>query len=263
MHALEGKTDEAETIFRTVLQENPEQPDAYREWGMMLARQGKFQEADAKLVRALEIDPKSAMAIRGRASVLGAMGRDKECVELFQKADGLQPEADAVSFLHWGAALTRMGQLDEARGKLEAGLRRDPANPSLLNNLGLNLVQTGRAPESGLKLLERAVELRPDDVQVLHNLGFAYLQTGRRDKAKPVLERALAGTPKESPAYALRFQHLQIASGQALPDAPAAVPNPATPPNNAADAAPNPTPLPSVASSAPNANPTPPSAPAK
>lgn len=66
-----------------------------------------------------------------------------------------------------------------------------------LNNEAANYLGASK-PEKALPLLQRAVDLLPDDVSILLNLGGAYVLLGRHDEAVSVLMRAAEVAPTEA-----------------------------------------------------------------
>jgi len=76
----------------------------------------------------------------------------------------------------------------------EKSLELHPTNTVALCNLGIVLVQTGRAGEAVVRLQE-AVRLDPRDSQAQNILGFALAQSGRLKEAKEAFGRAAQMTP--------------------------------------------------------------------
>jgi tetratricopeptide (TPR) repeat protein len=86
---------------------------------------------------------------------------------------------------------------DEAAAHFHEAHRRDPRNPSTLNQLGETYLKLGRTGE-GVGFYEQAVGLRPERAELHLNLARAYLAAGRRDDARrelqTTLDRAQAGS---------------------------------------------------------------------
>lgn len=61
----------------------------------------------------------------------------------------------------------------------------------MLNYLGYSLVDRNENLDEALKLIQRAVELRPDDGYILDSLAWAYYRLGRYDEAVAPMERAV------------------------------------------------------------------------
>ncbi|MDO5641775.1 MAG: tetratricopeptide repeat protein, partial [Paracoccus sp. (in: a-proteobacteria)] len=80
-------------------------------------------------------------------------------------------------------ALERQGLFDRAEADLKAALEIRPDNPQLLNYLGYSYVDRGMNMTEALALIERAVELSPDDGYILDSLGWVLFRLGRYDEA--------------------------------------------------------------------------------
>ncbi|WBU60255.1 tetratricopeptide repeat protein [Paracoccus albus] len=89
-------------------------------------------------------------------------------------------------------ALERLGQFDRAETDLKAALEIQPDNPQLLNYLGYSYVDRGENLDEALQLIERAVELSPNDGYILDSLGWAMYRLGRYEEAVAPQERAVA-----------------------------------------------------------------------
>lgn len=95
----------------------------------------------------------------------------------------------AITRLHYGAYLTREGQLDVARSELEAARQLDAGDPRIARELGGAYVLSGQV-EPGLEELERAVQLAEDDSEIRLCYGLALLHATRMEEAAEELHRA-------------------------------------------------------------------------
>ena len=55
-------SDESADLYERAMALKPDSVDAYHDWGVLLARQGKRKQAEAKFRRALEIQPNNVLA---------------------------------------------------------------------------------------------------------------------------------------------------------------------------------------------------------
>jgi len=69
-------------------------------------------------------------------------------------------------------------------------LTLEPDNPVRVNNLAYFLIDTERNVEEGLKLVERALEMKPDDYRFLHTKGWGLYRQGKYTEAINLLERS-------------------------------------------------------------------------
>ena len=68
----------------------------------------------------------------------------------------------------------------------------------MLNYLGYSWIDRGEHLEDGLKMVQRAVELRPDDGYIVDSLGWAYYRLGDFPHAVRFLEKALELLPEDA-----------------------------------------------------------------
>jgi len=105
--------------------------------------------------------------------------------------------------LHWslfyrlGIAYERTKQWDEAETAFSKALDVYPDQPSVLNYLGYSWIDMNIKLEEGLKLIRKAVEIRPNDGYMVDSLGWAYYKLGRYEEAVEDLERAVSLRPAD------------------------------------------------------------------
>ena len=113
----------------------------------------------------------------------------------------IQSELDALC--GHGRALHQAGRLDEARQVYDAVLGADPAHAQALHLLGVSCIQSGDLAR-GAELIERALEVQPDDSAALGNLATALNGLDRREQALDCADRAIALQPLDAAAHGNR-----------------------------------------------------------
>lgn len=158
------------------------------------AQQDKLDQAVNRL-RALVAEKPDRI---DAAVVLADLLRGKE-----RYADALQAYDTAIQRLqnpeerHWsmffgrGIVLERLKQWPKAEKDMKRALELSPEQPHVLNYLGYSWIDQGINLDEGMKLLERATELRPDDGAITDSVGWAHYRLGQYDKAVEWLERAI------------------------------------------------------------------------
>ncbi|MBX7246218.1 MAG: tetratricopeptide repeat protein [Candidatus Sumerlaeaceae bacterium] len=89
--AREGRLDDAMERFRKALSVKPDYAEAHCNLGLALLSKGDAGEAEAELRRALQLMPNYAEAQNGLGVLLAQAGRKKEAAEHFTRALELQP----------------------------------------------------------------------------------------------------------------------------------------------------------------------------
>ena len=105
---------------------------------------------------------------------------------------------------HWrplyarGISLERSRQWQSAEKDFLTALELVPDQPFVLNYLGYSWVDQGINLERALEMIERAVDLRPNDGYIIDSLGWAHYRLGNYELAVNYLEQAtelLPGDP--------------------------------------------------------------------
>lgn len=97
--------------------------------------------------------------------------------------------------------LSRAGRHAEAEMLLAGALRPHFGDPFTLNNLAYICADRGLYVRTALKLLRRAVELRPNDGMIVDSLGWAEYKLGHLEQAERNLERAARLRPDAEIVY--------------------------------------------------------------
>ena len=167
--------------------------------GVVLAGQGRLDEAMVHYQAALQIDPDDADPRCNLANILATRGRFDEAVAHYRKALAAQPDF-AKAHCDLGALLARLGRLDEALAHYQAALQIDPHDAGLYLQLGDLLATQGRLDEA-IAHFQRALEISPDDANAQNNLGLALQAQGRMDAAMTHFRRALEIQPDNAEAH--------------------------------------------------------------
>ncbi len=149
-----------------------------------LAHAGRVPEATALLNRWLASHPDDAGALTVLSALEMQSNQLAEAESHLQKLVALRPsDAPALNNLAWLAG--RNGDLDSALALAKRAYFIDP-QPSMADTLGWILVRHGDAADA-LPLLQGA-----SGADQLYHYAAGLVQSGQKDKAKPVLQKALA-----------------------------------------------------------------------
>lgn len=124
-HLATGEYDEAEALYRDLIDKEPQNSNGYIGLATSLHLQGNYEAAQAAYEQALQISPKSVAALVGLGSALSAQGEYAAAEQHYAAALELNP-ADPNA--HWGMALAlqRQGRLEEVREHLERVIELSP-----------------------------------------------------------------------------------------------------------------------------------------
>jgi tetratricopeptide (TPR) repeat protein len=130
----EGRFDESEIVNRRVLGRDPENAEALNNlaWLLALRDEGKTQEALELVNRAIQVQGRTPSLLDTRAVVMIRAGQGEQAVRELPEALDRAPR-NAVFALHLAWAYQSIGRTDEARGSFrtaeELGLKSDGADP--------------------------------------------------------------------------------------------------------------------------------------
>jgi tetratricopeptide (TPR) repeat protein len=156
---------------------------------------GDYAGAKSLYDTALEIDPGSAVALRGLASLYDATNDPASSLHYLERLNE-SPASDASDRVDLANALVRAGRGGEAVSLLESSLQASGSGDEiLLRNLGLILLARGRDAEA-ITYLERAVEVAPHP-ESRSALANALFDAERYDEAASVLEAFLEQEPDD------------------------------------------------------------------
>ncbi|GGO04387.1 hypothetical protein GCM10007972_00720 [Iodidimonas muriae] len=187
--------------LRKIDEDAPEFDAAQLQTAWIHQQSDDYEEAITVLLDYLSIHPEN---VRGWAA-LGDIHRSNEAyekaVEAYQRAINLHTADSDVQawFLHFtrGIGYERMGDFDKAEADLLKALELNPDQPQVLNYLGYSWIDRGLHLERGTEMIERAVELRPNDGFIIDSLGWAYYLRGDYEEAVRHLERAVLLEPSD------------------------------------------------------------------
>ncbi|MFH1418066.1 MAG: sulfatase-like hydrolase/transferase, partial [Planctomycetota bacterium] len=149
--------------------------------GIVLGRQGRFEESLQHFAEALKIVPDDATTHFGLATVLEQKGDFAGASEEFAKALRLD-DSDAQARLCLGSLLAAQGRLDEGIEHLAKYIETVPGNVHAHVNLARALSERGRLVEAAEEF-RRAVALQSDNANARRNLAEVYLKQGKSEDA--------------------------------------------------------------------------------
>jgi tetratricopeptide (TPR) repeat protein len=150
------RLDDSEKELRLALaQTDPQDARARSSLAETLARIGKTDEAASLVAEALRIEPGNSDALATQGLVLAAQGKLDEAAKSLEAA-GTSPDARIAL----AKVELRRGDFARARGALDGVLEKNPGHPWALAVLGQVRVLQGDR-EEGLELLRRAEAARP------------------------------------------------------------------------------------------------------
>ncbi|MFL5328836.1 MAG: tetratricopeptide repeat protein [Gemmataceae bacterium] len=230
-HHRNGRLDQAETLYRQLLAQEPRRPEIWHNLGVLAAQRRQYEPALKYLDEAVSVSPSAAGIHSSRAEVLRCLGQLDDAEKSCRLAIELKPD-NPLAWQNLGVILFAQKRYPEAETALRESLRLRPDFPGVLvaladclreqgriseslncyhrtlavapdfaaahANLGIVQVLQGRVAE-GLAHCHRAVQLAPHDALLRHNLSQLLVEYGRPNEALETLSAALQIAPNSGP----------------------------------------------------------------
>lgn len=241
----QGHDDAAAGYYRKAIATDPKQFESHMALGLILARQGKSQEAHEQLEAASKLEPNppnptaKAQAFRTLAQLDRTSNPDAAKQELLQ-ALSLSPEKPGDTLLTGEIAEAEGDEISaetayrrvlnqqpdssaataglahvliaekkyaDAEPLIKAALVRDPDDPALNTQLAIVLNAQGRQSEA-VSALEKLHAKQPQHAMISAMLADAYTQSGAAAKADPLYVELLKTAPDNAALLTARGENL-------------------------------------------------------
>ncbi|MGH7178706.1 MAG: tetratricopeptide repeat protein [Tepidisphaeraceae bacterium] len=209
-HHRAGRFVEAETVYRAILDQDPDQPEtlnllgalalqvrqfdaaieltrkaaslrpelasAHSNLGEALRLSGRLDEAVVSLNRAIELNPSLPEAHHNLGKAYEVLRRYDESEQAQRRAVALVGN-NAAFHNALGVALEKLDRLDEAEQSYRKAVALDPNFAEAWINLGV-ILRHQRKIEEALGYLERGARIKPEFADAHFNIGLARLTLG-------------------------------------------------------------------------------------
>jgi tetratricopeptide (TPR) repeat protein len=178
----------------------------------VMGKQGKMEEARRFLA---ELEPE------GREEQVQAKQAEAQLLQDAHDYQGaynlltseLADDPDSTELLYDIAMVAeKLDRIDEVESRLKRVLEIKPDNAQALNALGYTLVDRTPRTEEGMKLIEKAHAISPEDPFILDSMGWAHFRLGNLAESEKYLRRALAERP--DPEIAAHLGEVLWAKGE-------------------------------------------------
>jgi tetratricopeptide (TPR) repeat protein len=160
-----------------------------------IAKQGKLDEARAFLKRVAEEYPEDQIQLTvAEAQLLRDANRHKDAFSLLSDALGKQPDQPDLLY---DLALTaeKLERFDLLETNLRKLIEVKPDHAHAYNALGYSFADRNTRLPEARKLIEKALELAPEDYFIIDSMGWVLYREGDLKGAARELRRAYGGRP--------------------------------------------------------------------
>jgi Flp pilus assembly protein TadD len=160
-----------------------------------IAKQGKLDEARTFLKRVAAENPgEEAQLIVAEAQLLRDANRNQDAFQLL--ADALKKDPDQPELLYdYALTAEKLERFDLLESNLRKLIEVRPDHAHAYNALGYSFADRNMRLAEARKLVERALELAPDDYFIMDSLGWVLYREGDLKGAAEQLRRAYGGRP--------------------------------------------------------------------
>ncbi len=160
---------EAVRQFDIVLQDNPKFSTAHNNRGNALKELKNYAAALASYDQAVAHDPKNADAYNNRGVVFYVLKQFVEALASCEKAIAIKPD-HAQAFNNRGNVLKSLKRFDEALASCDKAIALASKYADALNNRGVILFEMRRFDEA-LASYDQAIAIKPNDAEIIKNRG--------------------------------------------------------------------------------------------
>lgn len=199
----QGKLTEAEALYRTVLEADPDSAVAHHNLGTLLAQRNRSDEAIAHFEKAIAIRPDSTESRNNLANALARLNRLDQSIAQLEKVLELsrrQAEPYLRACYNLGVSLQALGRHESAIPHYRRAIAINPDYAEAHNALADALMKCNR-PEEALAHYQRVAVIRPDLAQAQNNLGVALHALNRETEAIAHFTKAIEIKPDYADAH--------------------------------------------------------------
>ena len=221
----EGALNQAEQLYRTILESMPENPDVLNMLGLIAEAKGLPNEAVDYFYKALKSAPNHLPICFNLAVSLASAEHLREAVDAYQKVLAIKPDLKEAHN-NLGGLYERLGKTAKARSEYQEALNIDKnyleaavnlaavdQDKNQLTRLAQDNPQTAlplyylaklelknQNPESALRHIKEALSKTDASAEIFLLAGEIFLQTGDEVSAAEAFRRTLKFNPKSVPA---------------------------------------------------------------
>ncbi len=158
----------------------------------LFARLGELEKA-MKIIRDLRPNKESdeVSLLRTEAKILRNAQKQQESYEVLKSGAEVFTKSDDLIY-EYGMQAEALGHYEEMESALRSVIALVPFNADAYNALGFSFVERNIRLKDALELLEKAMELSPEDPFILDSVAWAQYRLGNLNEAEVLLRKSIA-----------------------------------------------------------------------
>ena len=189
----EGKLEEAEKLYKKILETEPTQIDANHNLGLIKISQNKSAEAIPLLKIAVETNPSMEQFWVSYTTALINEKQFEEAESCCRKAIK-QKVNSAKIYFNLGITLNELGRLEESEESYKIAIELKSDYAEAYNNLANILKKLERLDEAEINY-RKAIELKANYIDAHNNLSIMLRELGKLDEAETSCKKAIKLNP--------------------------------------------------------------------
>ncbi len=214
LYMKEKNYPEARDSFQNALKFNPDYISAIFALARVYKEEGNYEAAKAGFLRLMEKDPRDSKSYFHLAEIAIDLKNFTEALNYLQKVVSLDSE-QAISHNRLGACYLELKELDKSVAELNKALEMNPRIPNAHFNLALIYEERGEF-EHATQEYKKELELFPESYPANFNLGRIYRLQGRLMDENNELLACIRSKPDYGIAYLYLAKNLMDTNGDLL-----------------------------------------------
>lgn len=160
----------------------------------LLAKLGKTDEAITQLKEMTDSSQSKSSMVRiylARGEILKQADRNHEAISIYNQALQIIPGNIDLLYAR-GLTGESIGNIQMLESDMRTILITEPDNAHALNALGFTLADETNRIDEAYELLQRAIEIKPEDPAIIDSYGWVNYRLGNYEEAIRLLKKALA-----------------------------------------------------------------------
>jgi protein O-GlcNAc transferase len=198
-HHQTGNVQQAESIYRQILQVAPDNAEVLHLLGVVFAQAKAFDKAIELINKAIALNDTVPNFYSSLGIALSGQKKLEQAIDCFKRVIDLEPNHQEAHY-NLGNIYLHQDKLVEAAHHYQQFLAINPSDAMVHNSLGVVQYKQGKTAEA-VTCYQSAIDLNSNDASLYHNLGNALSALGKFSEAITNYQHALKITPNDAQLY--------------------------------------------------------------